>query len=203
MALLPPSQSALVGMQFNEWLFQTIEPYLNGRVLEVGSDFNTLSSVFVQRGRRVHLSTSNKALREQLKVHYQGVEAVRKVHSINFHRSDFEHAYSLETASIFDTILILNPMENGTFDDKVVQNARYLLKEKGRLILLTPIFTAVYNGLELKQDELKHYDRPAVKQLLTDEMGILATRYFHLPEKAGYDRSGPSVLIAARKTHPD
>jgi SAM-dependent methyltransferase len=183
----------------NEWLFEIIQPYLKGRVLEIGSNFNTISTVFVQKGRRLHLSTADNLLREELRAHYQGVEAMRAVHLIDFRRPDFDSAYPPEEAGIFDTIVFLNPMQDAYLDDKAVRNARYLLKDKGRLILLTPAFTGVYSGFELDVNELKHLDRPVIKKTLTDEMEILITRHFHLLDDSGYGRSGPSVIMVARK----
>ena len=203
MDLLPPSQTASTDIQLNEWLFEIIQPYLKGRVLEAGSGFHTISAVFINKGRRLHLSTPDKALREQLRARYQGIEAVRKVHSINFHRSDFDLAYRLEQANMFDTILILSPMQNSEFDARVIGNVRHLLRERGYLILLAPVFTAIYSGFDLDFDELKRCDRPTIKHLLTDKMTILTTRYFQLPKNSVYDRSGPSVIIVARKNKTD
>ena len=183
----------------NEWLFDTIEPWLKGHVLESGSTTESISTIFVQRGRPIHLSTPDHSLRAHLKSLYQQVPVIRKVHSIKFHRQDFEQAYPAEAARIFDTIIVFNAMENGTYDQEVIRNARYLLKERGRLILLAPIFTALYDGLELDIEELVKYNLSSIRKLLTDQMEILLTKYFNLATNTGYAQSGLSVIVVARK----
>lgn len=186
----------LAAVEINEWLFEVIQPHLKGKVLEIDSNLNSISTIFIQKGQSIHLSTADKAHREQLASHYQGTQTVQKIHSINIHRTNFQQVYP---AMVFDTILILNPMETGAFDRQVIDNARHLLRERGRLILLAPIFTALYTGLKMDSEELKTYNRRALQQLLTGKMDLLMTRYFNLAETAGYDRSGSTVILVARK----
>jgi hypothetical protein len=172
---------------FNERLFEIIEPWLKGRVLEIDSTPDSISTVFIQKGLPIHLSTSDKTMRAQLKTLYQGMENARHVHSINFHRVDFEQAYLEEKVKIFDTVLALNKH----CDFRMAYNARQVLKERGRLILLAPAYTAMYHGLQEDLDDWKRYNRQSINKLLTDDMEILLTRFFNV--------DGLSVLAVARK----
>lgn len=170
----------------NEWFFEIIEPWLKGRVLEMESTYESISSLFVQKGRPIHLSTSDEPIRHKLKSVYQGVNIIRQVHLINFHRTDFEQAYPAEKASIFDTVLLLSAPCNQT----LVRNAKHLLKERGRLIVFTPATIATYNSFVEDLDALRRYDRPTIKRLM-GETEILLTQYYNLPEL--------KVLVVARK----
>jgi hypothetical protein len=167
--------------------------------LEGASSLNSISAVFIQKQKQIHLSTSNKEMREQLINYYTNSTTLQKVHSINFHRSDFEQAYPETKARIFDTILILNAMENGIYDRRVIQNARHLLLERGRLILLAPIFTGFYNDVKISLEELRKYNLRSIRAILTNKMEILMTMYFTLVPNSWFDRYGPSVIIVARK----
>jgi hypothetical protein len=179
----PISSPALL----NQWLYDIIEPWLKGRVLEIGSTLESISAIFIQRGTPIHLSTPDKDLRLQLKSACQGVEAVLKVHSLNLRRNDFEQAYPAKQARIFDTVLALNE----PCDQTIARNARHLLRARGRLILLTPVYTAMYNGLEQDEEDWKIYNQQAIKRILGDEMEILSTRHHNLV--------GLSILTMARK----
>jgi hypothetical protein len=183
----------------NECLFDIIEPWLKGRVLEIGSTLNSISTIFVQRDRPIHLSTPDKTVFNHLSSDYQGVETVENVHSINIHHPDFDKLYPQGNSTLFDTILILNAMENDTYDQKVVRNAKHLLIQRGHLILLAPVFTAIYGSLKIELQDLKQYNRSGIRSFLTTQMDLLMTSYFYLPSDTAYDRTGLSVLIAARK----
>jgi hypothetical protein len=172
---------------FNNWVFDIISPWIKGRVLEIGSTPDSISTILIQKGIRIHLSTPDKAMREQLKARYLGLEIVRHVHSINFHRRDFDLAYPEETVKIFDTVLALNE----PCDPITASNARCVLRKRGRLILLAPAYTAIYNGLEEDAEDWKRYNRKSINKLVTDNMEILFTRYYNL--------GGLSVLAVASK----
>lgn len=181
----------------NQQLYEIIEPWLKGRVLEINSTPESISTLFIQNGKAIHLSTPDKDLRVQLKNAYQSAGTVVKVHSLNLHRNDFEQAYPEEQARIFDTLLAINE----PCDKTTARNARHLLRVRGRLILLTPAYTAMYNGLEKDQDAWSMYNRRAIQHLLGDELEILSARSYNL--------SSLSILTVARKnetsnaqTHP-
>jgi SAM-dependent methyltransferase len=202
MELLSLSEVLPADIQLNEWIFDTIRPYLHGNILEANSEFHTISSLFVEKGYKLHLSTGNKALREQILTHYQGIKQIRKVHSINFHRLDFTQAYQIENVRQFDTILLLNAVHSGSYDYHAIQNAQTILKDEGFLILMMPAFTAVYNNFELNHEDLKVYDRTPLKHFLGDSMEILKTRYFYLMKEHKYDRTGLSVIAIVKNNRP-
>ncbi|WP_188937790.1 hypothetical protein [Puia dinghuensis] len=174
----------------NEWLYDIIEPWLKGRVLEVGSTPHSISAIFAQKGQPIHLSSSDKYTRDQLRTKYQGIEPIRDVKALDFHRADFEQAYPVEVARFFDTVLVLNQSCNSI----IVRNARHLLRDRGRLVALAPVYTTIYSGLEIDLEDLKKYNHQSIKRLMTDEMEILATHYFN--------QSSPSFIVIARKLEP-
>lgn len=199
MGLLSSSPSSSPTIELNEWIFETIQPYLKGRVLELNSALDTISTVFVKKKCDIHLSTPDKTFREALRAYYKDIQYIKKVHSINTDRVDFAKAYPFEKACVFDTILVLKAIERGQFNNLIIRNARHLLKERGRLILLAPVITAAYGDLELDQNQLNKFDRASLKRMVTEEMDILMTRYFNLPRSSPYDHFGLSVLVVARK----
>jgi hypothetical protein len=199
MELLPAPRSIAPSAKLHEWLFGMIQPFVKGRVLETCSTWNSISAVFAKNGLKIHLSNPDKAVRANLRTYYQDVEAIRKVHAVDLHRPDFESDPVHELPKIFDTIIALNAMQNGMYDKLFLQNASRLLRPMGRLILLAPPFTALYEGLELDLNELKKYNHLSLKEAFTGEMQVVKSFYIDLPSDVAYDRSGPSVIVIARK----
>jgi hypothetical protein len=187
---------------FNYWLFDAIAPYLQGRVLEMGSDLTTISSVFAQHGNKIHLSTPNKLVQDQLREKYKGVDTVRMIHSIDPRHPNFEQFYN-HNFRVFDTILVLNAMEDGFFDDNVILNSINLLTVRGRLILLAPAYTAVYNDILEDLKCLKKYNRQKIRNMISNKMEMLKTYYFNLSSTFAskpYCHAGLSVIAIAQKT---
>ena len=199
MELLPAPKSLASTDHLNEWLYEIIEPYLKGRVLEVDSGPDTLSSIFVQRDRGIHLNNRSKVVRNQLRIKYKGVETIRSINRADFSKVDFEEVYS-EKYRIFDTIIALNVVDTGHYDQSIIHHAKHLLRERGRLIVLAPAYTALYHTVEQGQEIWKKYNRKYVRKLITNNMEMLMTRYFILEDPLVYHHSGLSVLAIARKT---
>jgi SAM-dependent methyltransferase len=198
MELLPAARPFSPASHFNEWLYEAIQPWLKGRVLEVNSGLDTLSSTFLQRERKILLNSTDKEMRHQLRAKYEGLIGSELVNRLDFRRRDFEDAY-LDKYRIFDTILLLNSVENGSLDQALIRHAKHLLRERGRLIFLAPVRTALFYGLDDNEEECKKYNRKDTHRILTADMEILSSRYVILQLGAGYRQSGLSVLAITRK----
>ena len=167
-------------------------------MLELQSTSDSVSTLFAQKGWHIHLSTPDPSVHAQLQSLYHGVDTVRMVHSINIHRKNTDQPFPDGLAGVFDTVLGLNAMDNGLYDRNIVRNAGHFLNTRGRLILVTPVFTAAYEGFTLELEMLKSFNTKPIRTFLPG-MEILRGKYFDLPNDAAYDRSGQSVLIIARK----
>lgn len=187
MEFLPTSNSSLPDTQFNEWLFEVIQPYLKGRILEMGSTLNTISAILVQKGRSVHLSNPDKPTRDLLRATYQGVEALRRVYAINFHRSDFEQVYPATEVRFFDTVLAVNEPINET----IIQNAKHVLRERGRLVALTPAYITMHAGFEVNLEILRKYNQQSIQRLMNGNLEILKIQYLN--------ESSLSAIVIVRK----
>jgi|SRR6185312_4275331 len=198
MDFLPVSKPLQPASRFNEWLYEAICPWLKGRVLEVNSGPDTISSIFLQRERKVHLNSSDSEIRHYLSSKYKGKDVIRSVSQLDFRRPDFEEAYS-EKHRVFDTILLLNSTQNGGIDQVTVSHAKLLLQPRGRLIILAPARIAIFDGIDDNQEEYKKYNRKEVHSLISDDMEMLMTKYFILQPSSSYPQVGLSVLAIARK----
>lgn len=190
----PTSSTSSQTIDYNDWLFEIIKSYLKGRVLEVQSDLTSISKTIVEKGRRIHLSTSNKLLRQQLIAVYQDLKIVRKVHYIDFQRPDFDSVYPRQIAQIFDTILAVNSPTK-IYNQNFIYNCQNLLRSAGHLIILLPAMTALYNGLQSGLNELKLQNSKLIKRHLGDNFQIAKIKYFENQE--ANEHSGYFAIIVA------
>ena len=43
--------------EFNQWMYEAIEPYLKGKILEVGSGIGNISRYAIKKGKPITLTT--------------------------------------------------------------------------------------------------------------------------------------------------
>jgi SAM-dependent methyltransferase len=170
--------------KLNEWIFDVIQPFAIGRILEMDSGSGDFSSLLIERGIPVHLSDIDKINRDKLRLRFKASSQMKSVNKVDFLRPDFEQYYST-MLNIFSTIVRLNITEHGFPTKKELENANRLLRKNGHIIVTLPSYTVLFPGLEHDVEALKRYNRRTLKVLL-NEFKILKTRYFNL-------KSGPNT----------
>jgi SAM-dependent methyltransferase len=66
----------------------------------------------------------------------------------------------------FDTIFSLNVLEHLLDDAQALQNARLLLRPKGRLLILVPSYQWLYNHLDENLDHYRRYTTGSLSRLM-------------------------------------
>jgi SAM-dependent methyltransferase len=178
--------------QLNQWMFETIRPYVKGKVLEIGSGIGNISECFVLQGMSITLSDLELHYCNLLCEKFSGEPKVQGVHQIDLGHPNFERAYSSLLGS-FDTVFALNVVEHIQNDQVAVANAKKLLRNGGYLIVLVPAYKALYNELDEGLEHWRRYNRKTLKSLLTKDFDIVKTQYFNLAGIAGWFLSG-SIL---------
>ena len=184
-----------------EWIMSAILPYLTGRILELGSGEGTVSSALIDHGISLHLSDPTKENRNSLRQRFNGSTLVKSIHRMDFNRNDFSSIYS-QTANKFDTVLALNIYEQGFFHKAARQQAGFLLRESGLLIVLAPVYTAPYYQIDENSIDIKKFNLKTLQHFCSDELELLTARYFNfleLAKSASENRLGLSALVIAQK----
>jgi len=177
----------------NRWIVEAIYSYVKRPVLEMSSGQGAISAVLVEKGIPMRLSDKHKGNRDLLRERFKGIEAVRRVYSIDFCHPEFESLYTQLFGS-FGTVIALNVLENGNYEPLALRNARHLLRPHGHLILITQVYTSMYFGLEYDLENWRKYNRRELKGLLNRDFEIIRTYYLNLALPLGL-----SVLAVARK----
>jgi len=142
---------------FNRWMFNTIQPYCHGRILEIGSGVGNISAYFINANQDISLSDIRVGYRETLKKTFPK----QSVYDVDIVDPEFElHQKSL--LGTFDTCFALNVVEHVKDDHLAIRQMLKLLKPGGQLIILVPAYQALYNPID---HSLGHYRRYTKKSL--------------------------------------
>lgn len=174
----------------NEWVYHTIQPFLSGRVLEIGSGIGNITSYAVEDKLTITASDIRSNYCKLLIEKFDGNKFLQAVYQIDIVHPDFENEYR-NLLNSFDTVFAINIVEHVENDSLAIQNCRKLLQTGGTLIILVPAYPALYNRFDL---ELKHFRRYTIKtlsQLLSNEaFSISKIHYFNFIGILGWWFSG-------------
>ena len=175
---------------FNEWMFKTIQPYCEGKILEVGSGVGNISHYFINNEASIFLSDIRNNYCNILTEKYHNNPNVLGVQNIDLVASNFEEAYN-QHINQFDTVFALNVIEHIEDDALAIANCKKLLKKGGTLIVLVPAYQTLYNQFD---KELFHYKRYFKKEMIQlfqeNELIIKKSFYFNALGIAGWFVSG-------------
>lgn len=178
---------------FNRWLFESIESYCKGTILEIGSGIGNISELLLQGGLPIALSDLRPEYCEILKNRFNNWGNLIGIFQIDLSLSNFEDVHH-ELLGRFDTVVALNVIEHIQDDILAVRNCRKLLKRDGRLIVLVPAFQSLYNNLDAELGHFVRYKKVSLLRLLDDaEMKTIELKYFNSPAILGWWLNG-SIL---------
>ncbi len=174
---------------FNQWMFETIKPYAQGKVLEIGSGIGNISYRFLKDGFSLMLSDYNEAYCEQLKREYadQDVLGVRQIDLVdpNF---DKKHEDLFQN---FDTVFALNVVEHIEDDCLAIANCRKFLKAGGNLIILVPSYQKLFNNFDINLGHFRRYNISRMSKLFkANHLEIIHTQYFNFIGTLGWYFNG-------------
>ena len=163
--------------RFNRWMYDTIRPYCNGNILEIGSGIGNISSFFVQDKSQISLSDVDHVYLQALRNRFANNSNVRDIMLLNLEHNDFENAYRDKQHS-FDTIFLLNVLEHVKDDEKAVQNCKYLLKDGGTLIILVPAYASLYAKLDKELGHYRRYTLGKLKSIFSKQQLTVRTQFY-------------------------
>jgi SAM-dependent methyltransferase len=204
--------------QLDQWLFQSITRYIKGKVLEVGSDCGNISALFSLNGIALRISDPAGHQCETLQKRFAGDLMIKGIHRINLAHEGFatEYAPFLER---FDTLVSLSSTKFNFSDPAIWHNAKQLLRERGRLIILLPAPAVPYQSSADGLEEWYRWTRHHISKWLGKDgemitiqsFGIadiprsaetgstIAVPFFQAREETSFYQTGLYVIVAARK----
>lgn len=187
-----PSPIAETG-SLTQWLYQLIRPALKGKVLEIGSGRGTLSSLFVQDGFALRISDPDKFNCELLKNRFSGEPLIKGVHQLDLTTSTFDIVYK-NYIEKFDTVVSILGADEILDHPLRVGNAKRLLKDRGRLIILLPGHIALYGNSDIGFGQWRRSNRRDLSHRLGKDCEIVKIQFLSILETASSAETDPENL---------
>ncbi len=186
--------------KFNHWMFQTIQPFVKGKVLEIGSGIGNISLHFLENQYSIMLSDFRPEYCEKLRREFSYYSNFLGVNRIDLVDPEFSNHYSGLLES-FDTVFALNVVEHIEDDSLAIANCKKLLKKGGTLIILVPSYQNLFNNFDVELGHFRRYTTRKLKDIFKlNNMKIIHSQYFNFIGTLGWYFNGN---ILKKKTIPE
>jgi len=146
--------------RYNQWIWESIKPWVGNRVLEVGAGTGNMTRVMY--GRDLIVATD-------IEVPYLHVLRNRFGHfpSIRIAKLDLNSDDHLALRSYeFDTVVCLNVLEHIKDDEAALRNLYDTLIPGGRLLLFVPADPALFGTMDTQVGHYRRYSRETLRQVI-------------------------------------
>jgi SAM-dependent methyltransferase len=182
--------STLAGAdRFNQWMFDTIRPFIKGSIFEAGSGIGNISGLLLNMGSPVVLSDYSAPYRKLLQERFSGHPYFSGVLGMDLGDRQFDEKFSAYF-NTFDTVIALNVIEHVKEDGLAVANCTKLLKKGGNLIVLVPAYQLLYNRFDKELGHFRRYSKKEMQRLMSPHLSIVRCRSFNLAGILGWFVSG-------------
>jgi 2-polyprenyl-3-methyl-5-hydroxy-6-metoxy-1,4-benzoquinol methylase len=143
--------------RFNQWMADTIAPFVNGAVFEAGAGIGTLTTLLFRPGGRYIAADL-----EPDHLHQLQTRLPRHPDLLIAECDLLKHSDLAPFSERIDTVVCLNVLEHIKDDVAVLRNLRSLLRCGGRAIILVPQGPSAYGSLDRV---LRHFRRYSKSEL--------------------------------------
>lgn len=174
--------------QFNEWMYDRISPFCDGKILEIGSGIGNISEYFVRDKKNIHLTDIRDNYLDFLKNSFENrVERIEKMDVVvDSFESDFK-----DDLGTYDAVFALNVVEHIEDDHKAISNIYKLLKPTGKIIILVPAYQFLYNSFDKALEHYRRYNRKNLSELIHGNgFDIVKCDHFNFAGMFGWFLSG-------------
>jgi 2-polyprenyl-3-methyl-5-hydroxy-6-metoxy-1,4-benzoquinol methylase len=176
--------------KFNHWMYSTIKPFCNGKVLEIGSGIGNISSFFLKDNYNIFLSDIRIDYCVQLEEKFNGYIGFLGAQVIDLTDPDFEEKYRYHLRK-YDTVFALNVIEHIYNDTLALENCYKLLTKNGTVIILVPSYQKLFNHFDTELGHYRRYTKSSLSKIfLSTNFEILHKQYFNFAGILGWFISG-------------
>jgi SAM-dependent methyltransferase len=175
---------------FNSWMYNTIRPYTNGKILELGSGIGNISTKYLDDGAEIMLSDIRQNYCDTLQTSFSDHKGLLGVEKIDLVHENFDEEYT-SLFGRFDAAFALNVVEHIKDDKLAIHNAAKFLKKGGKLVILVPAYQALYNGFDVELEHYRRYNTTSLTQSFSNQdFAIIHKQYFNFAGIFGWYVSG-------------
>lgn len=161
--------------RFNRWMFSQLKPFVNGRILEIGSGIGNISKFLVASNVNFQMSDVRDQYIDFLKSKFPENSTLK----IDLVHPEFEVVYK-DLLTSYDLVFALNVVEHIENDRLALQNMQRLLKPGGQLFILVPAYNSLYNALDLALQHYRRYTISSLTKICPNNMAVVKSWYFNL-----------------------
>ncbi len=155
----------------NQWIGDTLRPYIGARVLEIGTGIGNLSATLLPRDRYT-VSDINPHCLRYLRNFAEGKPYM------DVRRVDLAHAEDfLPLSAAYDTVVVINLLQHMADDGQALRNIRTALAPGGRAVLLVPQNPRLSGSLDEALGHRRRYTRASLRAILEAE-GLVVEQLF-------------------------
>lgn len=140
-------------MEFNQWVYERVQPYLTGRILEIDSNEGYISPVARKNGTSVEVSTHEVLLRQ-------------------------DQAHNKEVCKTYDTIIDLNALQNPYLQTQFLRPYTNFLNRGSYFITSIPAKTALYKGLDVGFRAWKRKNKKFATAIMNNQFELVKIRFY-------------------------
>jgi SAM-dependent methyltransferase len=161
---------------FFDWVLKEFEPYLRGRVLEVGAGTGTITRKLIER----YPDTSVVALEPADNV-FASLDAYAALTKRVTARKETLAQHEASATDTFDAVLYLNVLEHIADDQQEIRLSAAALRAGGALLVFGPALEALYSDLDHKAGHYRRYSLRYLRRIVEGAgLRIVSLRYFDL-----------------------
>lgn len=147
--------------RFNQWMADTLLPYITGNVLELGAGIGNLSMLLSSRGNGYVATDLDCQALDRLRARVHRSDLVTAKCDIT-KPSDFANY-----RDSMDTVLCLNVLEHIEDDVPALRNIYSCLKPGGRALILVPQGMRVFGSLDEVLEHCRRYSKTELRTKMT------------------------------------
>src|SRR5918993_1087348 len=159
---------------FFDWVLDVFDPYLRGRVLEVGAGLGTITRMLVDR----YPDLSVVALEPAANVFADLESYAALTPRVAACRQTLAE-YEPDPGNGFDTVVYLNVLEHIADDAQELRLAAEALRPGGALLVFGPALEWLYSELDYRAGHYRRYSLRGLRALATEAgFEVVSARYF-------------------------
>ena len=172
--------------RFNQWMYDTIKPYVKGHLLEIGSGIGNISQYFLRDKVQTTLTDLRQNYCDTLVVKFKDQPSLERVIKLNLVHPKFDEEYADQIGK-YDSIVALNVVEHIEDDNLALANCYKLLSKGGHVIILVPAYQALFNKFDEILEHYRRYTDSSLRRVISNaNFEILHSEYFNFVGIAGW-----------------
>ncbi|HLN03128.1 MAG TPA: glycosyltransferase [Bryobacteraceae bacterium] len=159
--------------RFNQWMADTIRPFLGSRVLEIGAGIGNLTRKLSSRRKMYVASDIDEEHLARLGTRFHSRPNFQVCHCDVVDPNDFR-----AFAERFDSVICLNVVEHVEDDRLALANISSALVKGGRAVVLVPQDQSIYGTLDKVLGHHRRYEEAQLRQRM-EEAGLRVKQVIH------------------------